>query len=110
MFQQVIALVVVVFFISRLYLQKSKKQIGSSEFSFWLVFWVLAGIAIAAVKEIDQLVAYLGFSSSGITILLYIGFLILVYIIFRMRIRLEKMQRDITELARSIAINNRGKN
>lgn len=109
MIQQILALAVVVFFIFRLYKQKRKKQIGLGEFLFWLIFWLLAGVAISLVKEIDRLAAYFGFSSSGITILLYAGFLVLVYIVFRMRIGMEKIQRDITELARNIAINNKEK-
>jgi hypothetical protein len=109
MTQQFIALVVVVFFITRLYIEKRKKQISLSEFLFWFIFWLLAGAAISLVKEIDHLAAYFGFSSSGIMIILYVGFLILVYIVFRLRIKIEKIERDISELNRNIALSDRYK-
>lgn len=107
MLQQIIALLVIVFFLSRLFWQKRKNQIALTEFIFWLVFWLLAMLAIIFIKTIDQLVAAVGFSSSGINILFYIGILILFYLVFRLRLRLEKMERDITKIIREVTINNK---
>ncbi len=104
MFQQLLALIVVLFFLFRLFWQKQKKQIGANEFIFWLVFWVLAAVLIIALKQIDKLVTRLGFSGSGIEILLYLGIAVLFYFIFRLRLKLEKMEKDITKIVREIAL------
>ncbi len=104
MFQQVIALIIIAFFVSRLFWQKRKKRVGANEFVFWLVFWILAALAIIFLKWIDALVAGLGFSGSGIEVLLYAGVVVLFYFIFRLRLRLEKIERDITKIVRNIAI------
>lgn len=104
MFQQLLALIVILFFLFRLFWQKQKKQIGANEFIFWLVFWVLAAVLIIALKQIDKLVARLGFSGSGIEILLYLGIAVLFYFIFRLRLKLEKMEKDITKIVREIAL------
>jgi len=104
MFQQILALVIIAFFLIRLFWQKRKKQIGANEFIFWLVFWGLAAILILSLKWIDKLVADLGFSGMGIEILLYLGMAVLFYFIFRLRLKLEKIEKNITKIIREMAI------
>lgn len=107
MLQQIIALIIIAFFAFRLLWQKRKKQIGANEFVFWLIFWILAALAVIFLKWIDALVAELGFSGSGIEVLLYAGVVVLFYFIFRLRLRLEKIERDITKIVRIIAVKNK---
>jgi len=104
MLQQVLALIIIAFFLARLFWQKQKKQINANEFIFWLIFWLLAAAAIITLKWIDKIVDKLGFSGSGIDILLYVAIIILFYLIFRLRLRLVKIEKDITKIVRSIAI------
>jgi small membrane protein len=109
MFQQIIALIIISFFLSRLFWQKQKKQIGINEFIFWLIFWLFAACAIIFLKWLDKLVANLGFSSSGIDILIYISVVILFYLIFKLRLKIEKIEKNITKIIKNIAINNKDK-
>lgn len=104
MFQQYIAYVVIILFMLRLYGQKSSGKISQSEFVFWLVFWLLGGLAIVFIKKIDDLVARLGFSANGIDILLYLAVIILFYLIFRLRLRQERIEKNITVLTRELAL------
>jgi len=103
MLQQILALIIIIFFLIRLFGQKRKKEINAKEFLVWLIFWLLAAIAIIFIKQIDQLIAWLGFSGAAINILTYIVVLILVYIVFRMRLTMAKMDKNITELTRIVA-------
>jgi hypothetical protein len=105
MFQQIIALIIILFFIIRLLRQNKKNKISKSEFVFWLSFWVFSAFIVLGLKWVDKLVAKIGFSGSGIEVLLYFGVAILFYFIFRVRIRLEKMEKNITEIVKEIAIN-----
>ncbi len=104
MLQQILALIIIGFFLVRLFWQKQKKQIGANEFIFWLVFWCLSAILILSLKWIDKLVADLGFSGMGIEVLLYLGIAILFYFIFRLRLKLEKIEKNITKIIREMAI------
>lgn len=104
MWQQIIALIIIAFFLFRLIQQKKRKQINAGEFLFWLVFWIISGLAIVFLKEIDTLVANLGFSGSGINFLLYLAVAVLFYFIFRLRLRLAKQEKEITKLTRALAI------
>ena len=75
-----------------------------NEFLFWLVFWILAALLIIGLKFIDRLVADLGFTGSGIEILLYLSVAMLFYFIFRLRLKVEKIEKDITKVVQNIAL------
>ncbi|MDP3043412.1 MAG: DUF2304 family protein [bacterium] len=107
MLQQIIGLIIIAFFLARLFWQKQKKQIAVNEFMFWFVFWLLAAGAIICLKWIDRLVAGMGFTGSGIDVLIYIGVAVLFYLVFRVRLKLEKIERDITKIVREITLNNK---
>lgn len=104
MFQQILAIIIIAFFLIRLFRQKKKNKITSSEFSVWLVFWLVALIAIIFLKQIDALVADLGFSGTGINVLVYLALLVLIYFVFRMRLTLAKMEKNISELNQALTL------
>jgi small membrane protein len=104
MLQQPIALIVILFFVSRLIFLKKNKKIAGGEFIFWLAFWILAAVSVLFLKSLDRLVAGLGFSASAINILVYVAVIVLFYLNFRLRLKVEKMDRDITKLARALAL------
>jgi len=102
--QQLLALIIIGFFVYRLVQQKNKKQIGGNEFYLWLTFWVGSALAILFLKEFDKLASTLGFSASGINLLFYCATLILFYFIFKLRLNLAKLDRDLTDLTREITL------
>jgi hypothetical protein len=104
MFQELLALIIIFLFLARLVWQRYKKQIPRSQFIFWLVFWLIGAVLIIYIKEIDVFVARLGFSSSGIQILFYVAVAIIFYFIFRMRLKIEKMESDLTTVTRLVAL------
>jgi len=104
MFQQAIALIIILFFLARLIFLKRKKKVSANEFIFWLIFWFLAGVLVLSIKWLDRFVADLGFSGSGIQILLYVAVVVLFYFNFRLRLKVEKMDKDITKVVRKIAL------
>ncbi|MCF7906963.1 DUF2304 family protein [Patescibacteria group bacterium] len=104
MLQKLLALFIIFLFLARLVWRKKKKEISVNEFLFWLVFWIGAGVLIVGLKQIDQLAIRLGFSSSGIEILLYLGIIILFYFLFRLRLKMQKMEKNITKIVRAIAL------
>ncbi|NCO00146.1 DUF2304 family protein [Candidatus Falkowbacteria bacterium] len=105
MLQQIIALIIIFLFISRLVRQKNRQEIGSNELYLWLSFWILAAISIIFIKFIDRFVAYFGFSMSGINFLLYLSVLALFYLVFRLRLNLAKLDKNLTEVVRQLTLN-----
>ena len=104
MLQQILALIVIIFFLLRLFGQKKKKQISGSEFLLWLIFWILALGAIIFLKQIDQLTARLGFSGAAINFLVYLAVLALIYQVFSMRLHIAKMEKNISELNQALTL------
>jgi hypothetical protein len=104
MIQQLVAIVVILFFVSRLFFLKKDKKIADGEFYFWLLFWLLSAVSVLFLKKLDSFFASLGFSASAINILVYAAVIVLFYFNFRLRLRLEKMNKDITRIARKIAL------
>lgn len=104
MLQQIIALVIIAFFIWRLIVQWKKERITQNEFNVWMGFWFLGAIAIVFIKEIDRLVINLGLAGSGINFLLYLTVIILFYHIFKLRLAVAKTESNLTQLARKVAL------
>lgn len=104
MAQQFIALLIITWFLWQLLLQKRKRQISNNELILWLVFWLLAGAFIIFIKQLDQLFLNLGFSGSGIEVLLYLGIAVLFYFIFKLRLRLAKLDQNLTKIVEHLAL------
>lgn len=109
MFQQILALIIILFFLSRLFWQKRQKRITGGEFIFWMIFWLFALMAIVFIKKIDALVASLGFSGTGIEILFYLAVIVLFYLVFKLRLSIEKMEKNLTKLVRKNALDEKNK-
>jgi len=107
MAQQILAFFVLLFFVIRLFFQRNRKEISNNEFVFWLLFWGLASMAIIFIKKIDAFVASLGFSGAGIDVLIYLGVALLFYLVFRLRIKMEKMDKNITKIVRELSLQNK---
>jgi hypothetical protein len=107
MLQTLTAIIIILGFLGRLIWQRKKSQINKNEFVFWLIFWLLALAVILSLRWLDSLVAELGFSSSGIQVLLYAAVAVIFYFIGRLRLRLSKMEKDISKIVEHLAITKR---
>jgi hypothetical protein len=110
MIQQALAIAIILIFVIRLFILKKKGIVPAGEFIFWLVFWVVAAAGIVFVKDLDHLAAALGFSASGIQIIIYAAVAVLFYMNFRLRLKVEKMDKDITQVVRKIALADKNDN
>jgi len=104
MLQQIIALIFIAIFIWRLFQQKNTKQIGSNEFILWLSFWLLGALAIIFIRFIDKALISIGFSGSGINFLLSLAVMSLFYFVFKLRLKLSKLEKNLTDLVREITL------
>ncbi|MCX6798269.1 MAG: DUF2304 domain-containing protein [Candidatus Falkowbacteria bacterium] len=103
MWQQILALIIIIFFVIRLFGQRRKDSISKNELVLWLFFWLIAGLAIIFIKQIDSLVHSLGFSASGINFLIYLAVIILFYLLFRLRLKVAKLENNLSLVVREVA-------
>lgn len=109
MLQQLIALVFVAFFVYWIVKQRRSGLMGKGEFALWLAIWLLVGVSVVFIRAIDALVASLGFSGSGIDVLVYLGVALLLYAVVRLRLRIAALDRTITKLVREVALRDNGR-
>lgn len=103
MIQLLFAVLFIIFFIAKLGWQKYKRTISTGEFVFWLIFWLVTLILTLFLKQLDQLVASLGFSVSAIQVAVYLAVAVLFYFIFRVRLKLERIEEDLTKINEVVA-------
>lgn len=93
----VLALIVVV----RRYRQK---KIGLLPFLLWLPLW--GGVAVVILfPEITVTVAGVLGIGRGADLVIYLSIVLIFYLIFRVGVRMERMDREITQIVRSLALN-----
>ena len=100
---QIFAGFVMVFGVLRAFMLYRERKLNNSWFIFWLVIWGGVGV-LAFVPSISyRISAPLGVES-GINLVVYVSIIVLFYLVFRIFLRLEKLQTDITRLVREIAL------
>jgi hypothetical protein len=102
--QQVIALAVLSIFLLRLLAVRQSGRIGNREFLAASFFWLACAAAVLFIKRIDAFVASMGFSAPGIDILLYLSVILAFNYLFKLRLRQEKLERDLTKITRELAL------
>lgn len=88
---------------SRIILSFKSKRISFTALIFWIGLWLAISAAFLLPKTADYLAKILGFER-GADLAVYFSILLIFYLIFRIFIRLEKIESDITAVVREIAL------
>jgi hypothetical protein len=91
--------------ILRTFVLYRRNQITLSQAVLWLSLWLVIAV-VAVYPELTQRVANAVGIVRGVDLMLYVGMVVLYYFIYRMVIRLEHIERDITSIVRKIALDN----
>ncbi len=70
---------------------------------FWILFWLSADVAVADPKTATYLANIFGIGR-GTDFVLYISIAALFFLFFRLQIKLEKINRDVTKVVREKAL------
>jgi len=99
---RIVAVVFGIFALSRAFLRFRGKEIGISEFFFWSVTWLLL-LLLAVFPQYTPIVSKQLGIERGVDVFVYGGVMLLFYLVFRIYVRLEKMDQGITRLVQEIA-------
>lgn len=105
-FAQIILILVFTFFIIKTSLKYKNKEVSFFEFFGWVVFWFV-GLVLSVKPDTASYFAKILGIGRGVDLVIYIALLILFYMQFRMVLRLEKNNREITRLTRERALENK---
>ena len=67
--------------------------------SFWVIFWLLADLAVIWPNSTTVLANALGIGR-GSDLVIYISLALLFFLIFKLHIKIESINRDITKVVR----------
>lgn len=71
--------------------------------TFWIVFWLVVGTAVLLPQTTDVVARFVGVGR-GVDAAVYISVVALFYLLFRLFVKIEDMERQMTKLVRKLAI------
>lgn len=79
------------------------KELSVKMLVFWMIFWLLAEAVVLSPRLAD-LVAYSVGIGRGADLIVYVSIAGLFFLFFRLLVKQERMNRDITKLTRKISL------
>lgn len=105
---QIIVIIFVLFAYSRVILRFKDKVVTANEFIFWSVIWISI-IIVALVPSITSWFSDLFGIGRPIDFVVYLSIILLFYLVFRIYVKLESVEQDVTKVVREITIKRRKK-
>lgn len=102
---QIILLILIALIILRLFAKLKSKELSGKQFSGWLAIWLLAGIVVIRPDLTVRVANYVGIGR-GSDLVVYSALIFLFYFIFRLLLRIENMEKNLTKVVRDEALNN----
>lgn len=100
---KILVILFALYAVSRVLQRYRKKDMSSRNVFLWIVFWILVAIATLWPKNTDS-IAHLFGVERGADLLIFISVVALFFLVFKIIVRQEKMNRDITKMVRKMAI------
>jgi len=105
MFVQFLLLFIILLIIVSVIVRFAKNELPLLPFVFWIVLWIGAGVAVWN-PEIPQRVANELGIGRGVDLIVYFAIVFIVFAQFKMLVRQERMEKEITKVVREIAMKN----
>lgn len=70
---------------------------------FWILFWTSTGIVAALPQTTDVIAKFVGVGR-GADVVIYVSLLALFYLVFRLYVKIEQVEGEITRLVRKLSL------
>ncbi len=100
---QIVATLISLFVLARAFQKFRTKAIKLPIFCMWSLFWVVV-IALVWQPSLTDRIAGLLRVGRGADVISYLSLILIFYLIFKIFIKLERIDQDVTSLVRSMAI------
>ncbi|MAF13876.1 MAG: hypothetical protein CMI53_03215 [Parcubacteria group bacterium] len=100
---KVIIIIFAAFVLWRTFVRFKAAEITSREVVIWTVFWLLVVGVTLVPQQTDTISQYLGVER-GADLLVYLSVITLFFIVFRIIVKLEKIDKEITKVVRNTAL------
>ena len=100
---QIIVTIFVVLVVFRLTKKFKESILKTSEFVGWMIIWLIVLVVFWLPQTTSYLAFFLGIGR-GVDLAVYVSILLLFYLIFRLYLKIDKQQREITRIVRHLAL------
>ena len=100
---QVIVTLFIVFALSRAVFRFKDRQINSLELVFWCLLWIAVGVVLFMPQVTNPIARFLNVGR-GIDVPVYLSIVLLFYLVFRLYVKLDNQNQNITKLVREVAM------
>lgn len=105
--EQLLLRIVIVIFslfaLSRVYLRFRERKLSSFAFVFWMAVWITGLVFLFFPDFLSGFAKFVGIGR-GVDVLLYTSIVVIFYLIFRVYVKLDDIEKQITALTRIIAL------
>lgn len=101
-----IQITLIIFFLIAIFKVVHQKRAGQLNFkgaAVWIVFWLLA-IAVTINPDITSRVAILFGVGRGADVAVYAALALLFFVVFRLTVKIEQLNREVTKVVRQDAL------
>ena len=102
---QFILIAVIILIVLRLIYKLKIKDINLSQFFWWLIVWLIAILIIWYPQITTYLAARVGIGR-GVDLVIYVSIIVIFYLMFRLLLKVEKIEKQITEIIRFDSLKN----
>jgi len=100
---QILIVAFAVFALLRVFTKFRARQLSISWFIFWLIFWVMLGIGVIMPQTTEIVAQWVGVGR-GVDVAIYFSIVLLFYLVFRIFLKIQSIESNITKLTREDAI------
>jgi len=80
-----------------------RKQIRIGELFVWVIFWLLA-VGFVLWPDASQRLAEVFGVGRGVDLVVYLAIMLIFYLLFRIFMKFEKQEKELTKIVRYIAL------
>lgn len=100
---RIVIVIFSLFALSRVYLRFRERKLSSFAFIFWMAVWITGLIFLFFPDVLSGFAKFVGIGR-GVDVLLYTSIIVIFYLIFRIYVKLDDIEKQITALTRIIAL------
>ena len=100
---QILIVAFALFAIVRAFMQFRRGRLPIGWLGFWILFWIGAGV-VAVLPQTTDIAARIAGVGRGADFIIYLSLIALFYLVFRIFVKIEDVEREITRLVRKRAL------
>lgn len=100
---QIILILIFSLILIQIYILKKKQKISKLEYLIWSIFWG-CGILVSIYPDITGIISQKIGIGRGSDLVIYIALIILFWMNFKILLRIERIEKDITKIVREKAL------